>query len=148
MRYRCLSLEPITSAVGLEPVDDIWHIPALQDDIEHLQDMAYRLAFELAEAMGCANVITEKKGSNTAGYAITLGCTDAFADFLNGMTGIYKNMPFNMLVFCIKFFGSPAKADTPVFDDVQVVKVMRLIRVLRRLRQLQRDAVQGGPDVN
>jgi len=135
------------AAVGLEPVSDIWHIPALQDDIEHLQDMAYRLAFELAEAMGCANAITETKGSDTAGYAVTLGCSDPFVDFLSGLTGVYSDKPFNMFAFCVNFFGSPAKTDTPVFNDVHVVKVMRLFRVLRRLRQLQRDTTQGGPDV-
>ncbi|STQ14884.1 Uncharacterised protein [Enterobacter cloacae] len=40
------------AATGLEPVSDIWHIPALQDDIEHLQDMAYRLVFEIAGGDG------------------------------------------------------------------------------------------------
>jgi len=135
------------AAVGLEPVNDIWHIPALQDDIEHLQDMAYRLAFELAEGMGCANAITETKGSDTAGYAVALGCSDSFVDFLSGLTGVYSDIPYNMFAFCVNFFGSPAKTDTPVFNDVHVVKVMRLIRVLRRLRQLQRDMTQGGPNV-
>jgi ParB family protein of integrating conjugative element (PFGI_1 class) len=136
------------AAVGLEPVNDIWHIPALQDDIEHLQDMAYRLAFELAEAMGCAESINEKKGSDTAGYTVIPGSTDAFVNLLNGMTGNLSSPSLNMFVFCLNFFGTPRETDTPVLDDVQVVKVMRLFRVLRRLRQLQRAAVQGGPDVN
>ncbi len=61
-----LPTEPALSSVefanvGLEPVTDIWVIPALQDDIEHLQDMAYRLAYELAEAMGCEVHVSEDK---------------------------------------------------------------------------------------
>lgn len=49
------------ASTGLEPVSDIWHIPALQDDTEHLQDMAYRLTFEIAETMGCADCVRRIK---------------------------------------------------------------------------------------
>jgi hypothetical protein len=62
---------PITfAASGLEPVTDIWHIPALQDDVEHLQDIAFRLAFELAEVMGIEDVIQEDKSLLGAGYSL------------------------------------------------------------------------------
>ncbi|MEQ1965115.1 hypothetical protein ABLB69_18570 [Xenorhabdus khoisanae] len=43
------------SQTGLEPVSSVWEISPMQDDIEHLQTMAFRLAFELAEIMGCDN---------------------------------------------------------------------------------------------
>ncbi|NDL64303.1 ParB family protein [Acerihabitans arboris] len=134
------------AATGLEPVNDIWHIPALQDDIEHLQDMAYRLAFELAEAMGDKNGICEDKHPGAAGYAASSGSIDAFVLFLNGMAGHVSNTPFNMFAFCLNFFGSAAKNDTPVLADVHVVKMMRLFRVLRRLRELQREGAKGGPN--
>ncbi|MBU9839342.1 ParB family protein [Rahnella aceris] len=132
------------AATGLEPVTDIWHIPALQDDIEHLQDMAYRLAFELAEAMGCEESIYEDKSNQSAGYNASEQSCNEFVLFLAGMTGNLPKQPFNMFMFCLNFFGSPVISDQPVFADQHVVKVMRLIRVLRRLRELQRDAAKGG----
>ena len=134
------------AATGLEPVSDIWHIPALQDDIEHLQDMAYRLAFELAEAMGDKSGIQEDKHPSAAGYTASPGSIDAFVLFLNGMAGNASNISFNMFAFCLNFFGSAAKTDTPVLADEHVVKMMRLIRVLRRLRELQREVAKGGSD--
>lgn len=134
------------AATGLEPVTDIWHIPALQDDIEHLQDMAYRLAFELAEAMGCEGSIHEDKSPQAAGYNATAQSSSEFVLFLAGMTGNLPKQPFNMFMFCLNFFGSSVISDQPVFADEHVVKVMRLIRVLRRLRELQRDAAKGGSD--
>ncbi|MEA9393530.1 hypothetical protein SJI19_23875 [Acerihabitans sp. TG2] len=134
------------AATGLEPVTDIWHIPALQDDIEHLQDMAYRLAFELAEAMGDKTGIQEDKHPSAAGYTASPGSIDAFVMFLSGMAGNASNIPFNMFAFCLNFFGSAAKNDTPVLADEHVVKMMRLIRVLRRLRELQREVEKGGSD--
>lgn len=132
------------AATGLEPVTDIWHIPVLQDDIEHLQDMAYRLAFELAEAMGCEESIYEDKSHYSAGYNASEQSSNEFVLFLAGMTGNLPKQPFNMFMFCLNFFGSPVISDQAVFADQHVVKVMRLIRVLRRLRELQRDAAKGG----
>ncbi|WP_447868561.1 ParB family protein [Rahnella aceris] len=134
------------AATGLEPVTDIWHIPVLQDDIEHLQDMAYRLAFELAEAMGCEESIYEDKSNQSAGYNASEQSSNEFVLFLAGMTGNLPKQPFNMFMFCLNFFGSPVISDQPVFADQHVVKVMRLIRVLRRLRELQRVAAKGGSD--
>ncbi|ECA1950122.1 hypothetical protein EJH27_01450 [Salmonella enterica subsp. enterica serovar Virchow] len=124
--------------VGLEPVVDIWEIPALQDDIEHLQDMAYRLVFEIAEAMGCEEHIREDKGAGAAGFSVSEHGSE-FVLFLAGLSGSLPNRQFNMFMFCLNFFGSQSPCDTPVFDDVHVVKTMRLIRVIRRLRELQRN---------
>lgn len=134
------------ASIGLEPVNDIWHIPALQDDIEHLQDMAYRLAFEIAETMGCADCVREDKDPRSAGFAISETASE-FNLFLAGLSGSLPNKQFNMFMFCLNFIGSQEPTDTAVFDDVTVVKAMRLIRVIRRLREHQRLAAKGGENV-
>ncbi|MDR6349116.1 ParB family protein [Pantoea sp. SORGH_AS_0659] len=134
------------AATGLEPVSDIWHIPALQDDIEHLQDMAYRLVFEIAEAMGCADNVREDKHPQSSGFAVSETGSE-FVLFLAGLSGSLPNKQFNMFMFCLNFFGTQSPADVAVFDDVTVVKTMRLIRIIRRLRELQRLAAKGGENV-
>lgn len=126
------------ASVGLEPVNDIWAISALQDDIDHLQDMAYRLVFELAEATGCETDVSEDKSAGAAGFAVSEHGGE-FSLFLAGLSGRVPNQQFNMFMFCLNFFGSQSAGDTPVFDDVLVVKTLRLIRVIRRLRELQRE---------
>ncbi len=131
------------AATGLEPVSDIWHISALQDDTEHLQDMAYRLVFEIAEAMGCTDCVREDKNPLSAGFAVSDSAGE-FKLFLAGISGSLPNTQFNMFMFFLNFFGSPVPSDTAVFDDITVVKTMRLIRVIRRLRELQRLVAQGG----
>ncbi|WP_414057101.1 ParB family protein [Pantoea dispersa] len=134
------------AATGLEPVSDIWHIPALQDDIEHLQDMAYRLVFEIAEAMGCADNVREDKHPQSSGFAVSETGSE-FVLFLAGLSGSLPNIQFNMFMFCLNFFGTQSPADVAVFDDITVVKTMRLIRIIRRLRELQRLAAKGGENV-
>lgn len=134
------------AATGLEPVSDIWHIPALQDDIEHLQDMAYRLVFEIAEAMGCADNVREDKHPQSSGFAVSETGSE-FVLFLAGLSGSLPNKQFNMFMFCLNFFGTQSPADVAVFDDVTVVKTMRLIRIIRRLRELQRLDAKGGENV-
>ncbi|MET5489514.1 ParB family protein [Klebsiella variicola] len=134
------------AATGLEPVSDIWHIPSLQDDVEHLQDMAYRLVFEIAEAMDCTDCVREDKNPLSAGFSVSESASE-FTLFLAGLSGSLPNTQFNMFMFCMNFFGSQTPADTAVFDDITVVKTMRLIRVIRRLRELQRLAAKGGVNV-
>jgi len=131
---------------GLEPVSDIWLIPAMQDDVEHLQDMAYRLVYEIAEGMGCVSDISEDKSPESAGFSVSGGSRE-FSLFLAGLSGRLPNQQCNMFMFCLNFFGSQEPADTPVFDDVMVVKMMRLIRIIRRLREQQRLAAKGGENV-
>lgn len=124
---------------GLEPVTDIWQISSLQDDPEHLQDAAFRLAFELAEVLEAEQELSEDNAIGTVGYrlevdiqqaspitrllAVLAGSTDASLS-ANTLTGI--------------LFGAGRPEDWPLLDDVQVVKFLRLIRVIRRLRELQR----------
>ncbi|MGP0838118.1 ParB family protein [Serratia sp. CY85251] len=124
---------------GIEPVTALWAIPVLQDDIEHLQGMAFRLAFELAEVAGCdAEVQADKSSLRAAGFGLA-GCSASrFTALLLSLAGIpsASEERCSLVDACI---GSDNPADWPVLDDIHTVKLMRLIRVLRRLRELQRD---------
>ncbi|HFF8947713.1 ParB family protein [Serratia marcescens] len=125
--------------VGLEPVSSIWAISALQDDIEHLQVITFRLAFELAEVAGCeAEIKADKADLQAAGYALTAERPSRFTALLLTLAG--KN-PDGALSSSLNeaLIGSENAADWPLLDDIHAVKLMRLIRVLRRLRELQRD---------
>lgn len=125
--------------VGLEPVSSIWAISALQDDIEHLQVITFRLAFELAEVAGCeAEIKADKADLLAAGYALTAERPSRFTALLLTLAG---NNPDGALSSSLNeaLIGSENAADWPLLDDIHAVKLMRLIRVLRRLRELQRD---------
>nr|WP_159464899.1 ParB family protein [Scandinavium goeteborgense] len=130
--------------VGLEPVASIWTIPALQDDIEHLQVITFRLAFELAEVAGCeAEIKTDKADLQAAGYALSAGRPSRFTVLLLTLAG---NNPVGTDACLLNeaLIGSGNPADWPLLDDIHAVKLIRLIRVLRRLRELQRDLPQTG----
>ncbi len=125
--------------VGLEPVSSIWAISALQDDIEHLQVITFRLAFELAEVAGCeAEIKADKADLQAAGYALTAERPSRFTALLLTLAG---NNPEGASSSSLNeaLIGSENAADWPLLDDIHAVKLMRLIRVLRRLRELQRD---------
>lgn len=118
---------------GLEPVTDIWHIPALQDDVEHLQDIAFRLAFELAEVMGVEDVIQEDKSLLGSGYSLP---PNANGELLAALCGGGSYTPLSTLTGFL--LGASSPFDEPLLNDVYAVKFLRLIRVVRRLRELQR----------
>lgn len=125
--------------VGLEPVSSIWGISALQDDIEHLQVITFRLAFELAEVAGCeAEIKADKADLQAAGYALTAERPSRFTALLLTLAG---NNPDGASSSSLNeaLIGSENAADWPLLDDIHAVKLMRLIRVMRRLRELQRD---------
>ncbi|WP_187307407.1 ParB family protein [Serratia ureilytica] len=125
--------------VGLEPVSSIWAISALQDDIEHLQVITFRLAFELAEVAGCeAEIRADKADLQAAGYALTAERPSRFTALLLTLAG---NNPDGASSSSLNeaLIGSENAADWPLLDDIHAMKLMRLIRVLRRLRELQRD---------
>ncbi|EEH8378813.1 hypothetical protein G3164_004498 [Salmonella enterica subsp. enterica serovar Montevideo] len=125
--------------VGLEPISSIWAISALQDDIEHLQVITFRLAFELAEVAGCeAEIKADKADLQAAGYALTAERPSRFTALLLTLAG---NNPDGASSSSLNeaLIGSENAADWPLLDDIHAVKLMRLIRVLRRLRELQRD---------
>ncbi|MFP1742912.1 ParB family protein [Lonsdalea quercina] len=132
--------------VGLEPVGTIWAIPTLQDDIEHLQVMTFRLAFELAEVAGCeAEIKADRSGLYAAGYALAdrhlaagrIEQPSPFTVFLLSLAGA-DNTDHNGCSLGDVLIGSERAADLPLLDDIHAVKLMRLIRVMRRLRELQR----------
>lgn len=130
--------EPSTNTItfaanGLEPVTDIWHIPALQDDVEHLQDIAFRLAFELAEVMGIEDAIQEDKSLLGAGYTLP---SNANTELLAALCGGGSYTPLSTLTGFL--LGASSPFDEPLLNDVYAVKFLRLIRVMRRLRELQR----------
>ncbi|TXE56506.1 hypothetical protein FOT57_11985 [Serratia ureilytica] len=124
---------------GIEPVTALWAIPVLQDDIEHLQGMVFRLAFELAEVAGCeAEVQADKSSLRAAGYGLAGSSASRFTALLLSLAGMTSPLDdrCSLVDACI---GSDNPADWPVLDDIHTVKLLRLIRVLRRLRELQRD---------
>ncbi|ECE6018419.1 hypothetical protein DL121_09220 [Salmonella enterica subsp. enterica] len=129
------------AANGLEPVTDIWHIPALQDDVEHLQDIAFRLAFELAEAMGIEDAVQEDKSLLGAGYSLS---SNPDGEPLATLCGEATDMPISILTGFLIGASSSGPLDAPLFDDVYAVKFLRLIRVVRRLRERQRQTFGEG----
>lgn len=133
--------------VGLEPVGTIWAIPTLQDDIEHLQVMTFRLAFELAEVAGCeAEIKADRSGLYAAGYELAdlhlaagrIEQPSPFTVFLLSLAGA-DNIDHDGCSLGDVLIGTERAADLPLLDDIHAVKLMRLIRVMRRLRELQRD---------
>ncbi|HCB3751041.1 TPA: ParB family protein [Escherichia coli] len=127
------------AANGLEPVTDIWHIPALQDDIEHLQDIAFRLAFELAEVMGIESTVLEDKSFLSTGYILP---SIPEGELLSALCGDVTYTPLSALTGFL--LGASGPFDDPLFDDVYAVKFLRLIRIVRRLRELQRQTFREG----
>lgn len=134
---------------GLEPVTDIWHISALQDDIEHLQDAAFRLAFELAEVLEAEQELCEDNAPGSAGYRLQVNAHSAspITLLLAGLSGdAAVSLSATELTNIV--IGTEQPADWPLLDDIQVVKFLRLIRVIRRLREIQRQSqqCQGGEE--
>ncbi|WP_407324341.1 ParB family protein [Klebsiella variicola] len=128
----------VFAEAGLEPVTSIWVIPMLQDDIEHLQGMAYRLAFELAELNGCeAELKDDKSTLLAAGYGLATAQPSPFTAFLLSLTG--TTTAINTCLLSETLIGTADGGGFPLLDDVHAVKFLRLVRVLRRLRELQRN---------
>lgn len=144
-------LQPLDSSVafanaGLEPVTDIWLISTLQDDIEHLQDMAFRLAFELAESIGIESSLQENKERMSAGYSfINLHSATLAPEAQLLMTLCAESeSPSGTLAFLgVSIIGSADPLGEPRLDDICAVKYLRLLRILRRLRELQREEARN-----
>jgi ParB family protein of integrating conjugative element (PFGI_1 class) len=117
----------------LESVTDIWHISALHDDIEHLQDIAFRLAFELAEVMGVESTIQENKSTLSAGFSLSHNAKNGLFVALSGDESNTTLVPF-----IDALIGNENLLGEPLFDDAYTMKFLRLIRITRRLRELQR----------
>ncbi|MCX8959064.1 chromosome partitioning protein ParB [Erwinia psidii] len=137
--------EIITQTGTSGPADDgIWTIPPHLDDIEHLQNTAFRLAWELGEVLGCDDEIIPDRGSDRSGGYGSVGenCS-ATAAFLLGLTGRTPSVHPASGVYglCELITGGTGEHETPVLGDSDALKLMRLMRVLRRLRELQRGVV-------
>lgn len=122
-------IRPAATRSPPEAVTDFWHIPALQDDTEHLQNAAFRLAFELAESAGCPHTLTEDNSPGSAGYAVMPEPGNALLAALCGTGGA-----------CLVsgLIGSADPSGTAVCDDDTALKYLRLLRIIRRIRELQR----------
>ncbi|KDF12541.1 hypothetical protein AF41_00388, partial [Citrobacter sp. MGH 55] len=126
--------------------DSIWHVPAHQDDIEHLQNTAFRLAWELGEVLGCEDEILPQRDKDTSAGYVGAGevCSEAAA-FLLGLTGEAPVLHPAAGVCGLPelFTGGPGEGEAPALTDEDALKLLRLMRVMRRLRELQRGLKYG-----
>ncbi|MEW5291535.1 ParB family protein [Erwinia papayae] len=134
--------EIITQTGTSGPADDgIWLISPHLDDIEHLQNTAFRLAWELGEVLGCEDEIIPDRGSDRSGGYVSAGekCS-APAAFLLGLTGTVPvvHPASGECGIAELITGGAGEHQTPVLCDSDALKLLRLMRVMRRLRELQR----------
>ncbi|KNC07602.1 chromosome partitioning protein ParB [Pantoea sp. RIT-PI-b] len=118
--------------------DSLWHVNALQDDIDHLQNLSWRLCWEIASAHGCGDDLEPACDSETSPGFRMVSASEAsdVAIFLASLTGAshYAGDGNLLTVLLIGSFESVS----PLFNDEQTLTLFRLIRILRRLRELQR----------
>ncbi|MCX8967081.1 chromosome partitioning protein ParB [Erwinia psidii] len=118
--------------------DAIWSVPAYQDDIEHLQNMAFIMAWELGEKLGCEDeILPDRTSSLSSGYCAAGDNCTAPAAFLLSLAGCCPAYCPAIGMDAVLIGGS-AQQDVPVLDDENAIKLLRLMRVMRRLRELQR----------
>ena len=126
--------------------DSIWHVPAHQDDIEHLQNTAFRLAWELGEVLGCEDeILPQRDNDMSAGYVAAGEVCSEAAAFLLGLTGEVPALHAAAGVGGLPelFTGGPGEGEAPALTDEDALKLLRLMRVMRRLRELQRGLTYG-----
>ncbi|MBK0162449.1 ParB family protein [Klebsiella sp. S69] len=126
--------------------DSIWHVPAHQDDIEHLQNTAFRLAWELGEVLGCEDeILPQRDNDMSAGYGAAGEVCSEAAAFLLGMTGEAPALhpAAGDCGLPELFTGGPGEGEAPALTDEDALKLLRLMRVMRRLRELQRGLTYG-----
>ncbi|EEV3322767.1 ParB family protein [Escherichia coli] len=119
----------------------VTHFAEGRDDIEHLQNEAFRLAWELAESAGCAEEIAMDRESDlSAGFGAAVEKCSPVVAFLAGLAG---DAPRTVLPVSLKdlLTGGSAPEAWPLLDDEHAVKLLRLLSVLRRLRALQRSVL-------
>ncbi|EAO5056334.1 chromosome partitioning protein ParB [Salmonella enterica] len=124
--------------------DAIWSVPAYQDDIEHLQNMAFIMAWELGEKLGCEDeILPDRTSSLSSGYCAAGDNCSAPAAFLLSLAGCCPaQCPATGMD--VVLIGGSAQQDVPVLDDENAIKLLRLMRVMRRLRELQRGVTFTG----
>ncbi|HEA0475484.1 TPA: ParB family protein [Escherichia coli] len=119
----------------------VTHFAEGRDDIEHLQNEAFRLAWELAESAGCAEEIAMDRESDlSAGFGTAEEKCSPVTAFLVGLAG---DAPRTVLPVSLTdlLTGGSAPEAWPLLDDEHAVKLLRLLSVLRRLRALQRSVL-------
>ncbi|ELV1426172.1 ParB family protein [Escherichia coli] len=119
----------------------VTHFAEGWDDIEHLQNEAFRLAWELAESAGCAEEIAmDRKSDLSAGFGTAEEKCSPVTAFLVGLTG---DAPLTVSPVSLTdlLTGGSAPEAWPLLDDEHAVKLLRLLSVLRRLRALQRSVL-------
>ncbi|HFI3762930.1 TPA: chromosome partitioning protein ParB, partial [Escherichia coli] len=112
----------------------VTHFAEGRDDIEHLQNEAFRLAWELAESAGCAEEIAMDRESDlSAGFGTAEEKCSPVTAFLVGLTG---DAPLTVSPVSLTdlLTGGSAPEAWPLLDDEHAVKLLRLLSVLRRLR--------------
>ncbi|MCX2194492.1 hypothetical protein LD112_20700 [Pantoea agglomerans] len=130
-------------------ISSIWRINALQDDIEHLQSIAWRLCWDIASAHGCGSSLkSANENTSQLGYELSVSVKDAHivALFLASLTD--DTACQNSANFTSELLIGSSESATPAFDDEQTLAVFRLIRILRRLRELQRSSAASTVPVN
>ncbi|WP_127958603.1 ParB family protein [Serratia microhaemolytica] len=143
------ALEPEEEEYSPLPVDAIWPISLYQDDIEHLQNLAFVSAWELAEQLGCeAEILPDRTHTHSPGYRGAAAQCSSSAALLLSLAGCcpVSCPPIGLDAMLI---GGSAEQDSPVLDDTHAIKLLRLMRIMRRLRELQRCVVileEGEPD--
>ncbi|WP_086956510.1 ParB family protein [Xenorhabdus innexi] len=131
---------------GLEPVSSVWEISPMQDDIDHLQNMVFRLAFELAETQQCENAVMPASDAQSVGYRLAEPLSaQPFALLLLSLSG-EMSLTAAPLTLTDLLLGSTLPDGFPLLDDSQTVKFLRLIRLIRRLRELQRRMSPDSPE--
>lgn len=124
---------PIQSAAP-----DFWTIPTLQDDADHLRNIAFRLAFELADSDSDGEAVISDNSADSAGYRIDEELSAApISWLLSSLAGGACDEDLPDLMRELLIGSSDAE---PRFDDALTQTFMKLIRTLRRLRELQRQS--------
>ncbi|EER0424345.1 chromosome partitioning protein ParB [Escherichia coli] len=119
----------------------VTHFAEGRDDIEHLQNEAFRLAWELAESAGCAEEIAMDRESDlSAGFGMAEEKCSPVTAFLMGLTGDAP-LAVSPVSLTDLLTGGSAPEAWPLLDDEHAVKLLRLLSVLRRLRALQRSVL-------
>ncbi|MCC3705158.1 ParB family protein [Rouxiella badensis] len=117
----------------------IWDIVSLQDDIEHLQVLNYRLAFEIAEHASCQDDIQSVKNTlHSVGFSLGLNCINPVSVILGALTGNSPGQVIDSSILSVIVTGTESANGAPMLNDAQTINFFRLIRLIRRLRELQR----------
>ncbi len=102
--------------------------------------MAYRLCWDISEALGCAEGFEPaSEDENAPGYRMASAETShPAALLLAALTGTGADT-VNMELVVNLLIGT-SESHPPLLNDDMTLTLFRLVRVLRRLRELQRQA--------